>query len=141
MQTTIEKVIERTELPGMFATLCSYENLFGPYHPQTLYLAMQLGFALRRRGQLDSARRVLEGCLRSVCQALGRDHDWRAQILNALREILVLQGDNSRAAEIHAELLNCRTRRLGADHPDSKMVRDQLAAMLLATEEAHRTRT
>jgi len=33
----------QNELPGMLATLCSYENFFGPYHPQTLKLRMRAG--------------------------------------------------------------------------------------------------
>src|SRR5262249_35258599 len=87
--------IQRTELPEMFAPVCSNESLFGPNHPQTLNLAMQLGLALWRHGELDPARRVLEGCIRSVDWILGRDHDSRMQILNALRDILMLQGEAS----------------------------------------------
>jgi len=139
MQITQSGEIQRTELPGMLATLCSYESLFGPNHPQTLNLAMQLGLALWRHGELDSARRMLEGCIRSLDWILGRDHDSRVQILNALRDILMLQGEASRAAAIQAELLDCLTRRLGAHHPDAEMVNNQLAAMLLITEEANRT--
>jgi Tetratricopeptide repeat len=102
---------------------------------------MQLGLALGSQGELDSALRLLEGCLRSVDRTLGCDHEWRVRILNALRDIAMLQGDMSRAAAIQAELFNCLKRRSGAHHPDTEKVSDRLAAMLFETEESDRKLT
>ena len=44
--------IDHTELPSMLATLCSYENLFGPYHPQTLRLMAEVANAYWQVGEL-----------------------------------------------------------------------------------------
>jgi hypothetical protein len=53
-------------ISSMIATLDSYENCFGPYHPQTLALTMELAAALWRSGDANSARRLLERVIRDV---------------------------------------------------------------------------
>jgi len=48
------------ELLALLATLCSYEMLFGPYHPQTLRLMIQVGEKLWRHGERVPGRLLLE---------------------------------------------------------------------------------
>ena len=50
---TFRMHLERSELPGMLATLCSYENFFGPRHPQTLLLMAETANACWQAGELD----------------------------------------------------------------------------------------
>jgi hypothetical protein len=106
METATEDRSEDLELPGMFATFCSYESLFGPNHPQTLRMICLLGLALVRHGELDQARIVLDRGVRDLGRVLGRDHDWRLDLLNALRDLLVWQEDHHRAGVVQQELVN-----------------------------------
>jgi hypothetical protein len=69
------------ELSSMLATLCSYENRFGPYHPQTLILMAQLGIAYWLAGQFNHARRLLERAVRDLARNVGRDCDARLQAM------------------------------------------------------------
>ncbi len=55
-------------ISSMIATLDSYENCFGPYHPQTLTLTMELAAALWRSGDANSARRLLERVIRDAAE-------------------------------------------------------------------------
>jgi hypothetical protein len=53
-------------ISSMIATLDSYENCFGPYHPQTLALTMELAAALWHSGDANSARRLVERVIRDA---------------------------------------------------------------------------
>jgi hypothetical protein len=67
----------------MMATLCSWESLFGPYHPQTLCLTVQLGIALWTEGDHARARLLLE---RAV-DKLNSESPVRNQALTILLQI------------------------------------------------------
>jgi FimV-like protein len=71
-------------ISSMIATLCSYENCFGPYHPQTLALTMELAAALWQSGDANSARRLLERVLRDAPE----DSELRARAKTVLGDIL-----------------------------------------------------
>jgi hypothetical protein len=45
MPTSLMRRVDPNEIPSMLATLCSYECLFGPYHPQTLRLLTEVAVA------------------------------------------------------------------------------------------------
>jgi hypothetical protein len=58
----------------MLATLCCYENQFGPYHPATLRLMTEVGAEYGRQGELEKARCLLERAVRDLRRFLGADH-------------------------------------------------------------------
>jgi len=136
MQTATSIPIERTELleqsdlKGMLATLCSYENCFGPYHPQTLRLMTQVAIAYWQAGE-PGARPLLERAVRDLGRHLGADHDLRLRALAALRDLFVAQRDYESAASAQRELLGCQTHRLGSNHPETLAARACLGTLLL----------
>jgi hypothetical protein len=129
--TTNATPVDRTELPGMLATLCYYQDCFGPYHPQTLCLMTQVGIAYSQAGEQPVARGLLERVVRDLGRVLGANHDLRLRAIAALRDLLVAQGDYERAVSVQKELLECQTQRLGNDHPDTIATRANLTRILL----------
>ena len=87
MQTATSIPVERTELPSMLATLCSYENCFGPYHPQTLRLMTMVALALWQAGE-PQARPLLERAIRDLGRHLETDRELRLRAIAALRDLL-----------------------------------------------------
>lgn len=71
----------------MLATLCSYEDRFGPHHPQTLILMAQLGVAYWQAGRADLARPLLVNSVRDLAQHVGKDNASRLQAMAALRDL------------------------------------------------------
>jgi hypothetical protein len=96
------------ELSGMLATLCSYEDRFGAYHPQTLILMAQLGIAYWRAGQFNHARPLLERAIWDLAHNVGWDCDARLQALAALRNLYSADCDFERAEAIQQELCACQ---------------------------------
>jgi hypothetical protein len=123
--------IEHCELDGMLATLCSYENFFGPFHPQTLMLTTVLAAAFRQAGEENRARRLLEKVIADSARHLGPEHPARLAAIEALRDLFIGQGDLGRAAAAQRELLECRIRRLGKDDAETLAARGRLCAMLM----------
>jgi hypothetical protein len=117
-------------IPGMMATLASYEGLFGPYHPQTLGLTTELAVALCTCGQWDDGGPLLQQALMNLTQHYGRQHPVRLRALEAWAALLRRQGDWKAALPIQRELLESRVERLGKDHPDSLAAQQDLAAVL-----------
>jgi hypothetical protein len=76
-----------TKLPGMPATLCSYENLFGPCHPQTVLLTAALAAAYARAGRTNRARQLLERAIADSARCLGPEHPARLAAIEALRDL------------------------------------------------------
>jgi hypothetical protein len=123
--------IDRTELPSMLATLCSYECMLGPYHPQTLLLMTQVAIAHWQAGEIKRAWLLLERAVRDLGRYLGPDHDLRLRALITLRDFLVEQRDYERAAAVQSELLDCQSRLMGPDHPETLATRANLATILI----------
>ena len=115
----------------MLATLCSYENFFGPRHPQTLRLVAHVAIACREAGELDYARPLLERAVRDLGRFPDAEHDLRLLALAALRDLFVDQDDFEKAGAVQREILECQTRHLGADHAETLATRACLAAILL----------
>jgi hypothetical protein len=128
--------IDPAEIPGMLATLCSYESWLGPYHPQTLGLMAQVAFAYGQAGEFDRARPLLERVARDVGKKFGRDHELRLRAIAVLRDVFVAQGDYERAGSVQSELLDCRIQRLGSDHPETIAARAMLETILIEKVEA-----
>jgi hypothetical protein len=122
------RTVEREQIPSMMATLCSYENCFGPYHPQTLGLMTQVAAACWQDGNPAFARRLLE----RVIADLGREAEARVRAIAMLKDLLLEQGDLSTAAGVQRELLECQALRLGNEHPEAVTARRELAAILFA---------
>jgi hypothetical protein len=123
--------IDRGELPGMLATLASYEGLFGPHDPQTLRLLAHIAVACLQIGETAYARLLLERAVRDMGRYLARDHELRIGTIEALRTLLIAQQEYGRAALVHKELLECQIQRLGGNHPETLATRASLAAFLL----------
>jgi hypothetical protein len=122
---------DQNELPGMFATLCAYENHFGPYHPQTLLLMVEVANACRQAGELACARPLLERAVRDLGRFLGTEHELRLRAIAGLRDLFIAQRDYERAGATQRELLECQVRRLGTDHSETLAARAQLGKILL----------
>jgi hypothetical protein len=99
MQTATPSAIlmDRAELPGMLATLCSYESFFGPYHPQTLCLMAQIAIASWRAGEFDHARPLLERVVNDLGCHLGRNQDLRVRAIEALRDLFIADASSGQA--------------------------------------------
>ena len=131
MRTTPTGSIEtRDDLSVLVATLCSYENLFGPYHPQTLALLVQAGEVFLQNGEADRARLLLERAVQDVARVLGRDHDLRIRAIAALRDVLIRERNIASAATLQKELLECQILRLGTEHPETVAVKADFAVVL-----------
>ena len=61
-------------LPSMLATLCAYEDHFGPRHPQTLYLMVNVAFACYRAGEHLRGRILLERVVVEFARYLDPNH-------------------------------------------------------------------
>jgi hypothetical protein len=127
-------------LASMFATLCSYESLFGPYHPQTFCLMIQVAEACSQAGEFDHARPLLERVVRDAGRYLGRDHNLRLRAIAALRDVSIAQRDYERAGMALTELLECQVELLGEDHPETLETRANLTLILLeqVSSDSHR---
>jgi hypothetical protein len=92
MQTTnVPTRIEQpafSDLSGMMAMLCSYEDRFGPYHPQTLALTTKLAGLLLQCGQVSQGGALLERVVRDARQYLAPHHEVRLKAVAALRDFL-----------------------------------------------------
>jgi hypothetical protein len=133
MQTAEASTIsaDRAEIPGMLATLCSYECHLGPCHPQTLYLMAHLAIAYWQAGEFHYARPLLEKSARDLGRYVGRDQEPRLRALAALRDLLLLQGEVERAGATQRELVECQTQCLGGDDPETQASSANLATILM----------
>ncbi len=119
-------------IPGMLATLASYEGMFGPYHPQTLALTTVVAVALYADGSRADGKRLLERAVGDLTKHHGKHHPIRIRALEAWSALLRQEENWQAALPVQRELLDCRTHLLGHDHPESLAVRNDLSATLLA---------
>ena len=136
--TAPAQTVEASDLPAVRATLCCYENWFGPYHPNTLRLMVTAGVTHAELGELGTARCLLERAIRDLARSLGREHEARLRAIDGLRDVCKRQRDWARAAEGQKELLECRAlvlsakiAQLGCDHPETVRARAELGSILL----------
>src|SRR6516164_8721989 len=114
LMTAIEPSLTQAgqgELAEMLSTLCSYENFFGAFHPQTLMLTTAIARAYRKGGEAHQARRLLEKVIADSARCPGPGHPARMAAIAELRDLLVGQGDFARAAAAQRELLEYAARR------------------------------
>ena len=66
MKSSVINHLEQDPLQEMLATLSSHEDLFGPYHSQTLRLEAVVAIECWKRGGLALARPLLERSVRDL---------------------------------------------------------------------------
>ncbi|MDR1040018.1 MAG: tetratricopeptide repeat-containing protein [Deltaproteobacteria bacterium] len=103
--TAIEPLLEAKELDK------------GPGHPETLDTVNALGALLTQTGDLKGAERMFRRALAGREKALGPDSfDTETSLCN-LGSLLMLSGDFRASLDCNLRLLECRRRRLPANHP------------------------
>lgn len=120
------------DLASMMATLSVYDSLFGPHHPQTLCLGLEVALAQWRAGQAGQARSLLKRVLRDIDAHLSGHHQLQLRAAAALRDLLVEQRDHAAAVAIQQEIVERLTHQYGPGGAEAAAARHGLAALLLA---------
>src|SRR5215469_9522831 len=120
---------EHQEISSMVATLCCYEERFGPYHPITLRLMTDVAIQLRHQA-------LLERSIRDVQRFLGRTHELRLRAIESLRDLLIAQHNLPGAAVLQSELLERQIELNGSHHPQTAAARTELEMLLLKIVES-----
>ena len=68
-----------------------------------------------------------------VGQNLGCEHELRLRAITALRDLYLRKSDFAAAARFQRDLLDCRLRRLGAEHPETLLAQTDLASIQFAS--------
>jgi hypothetical protein len=100
----IERIPLSSDLPGMLATLASYDRFFGPVHIQTLSVAVLVAQNLAESGEMEFARQLLARVIRDAARAGERTHAFRVGALTMLMDLHLKSGDLAAAADVQAEL-------------------------------------
>jgi len=111
----------------MFATLCSYDRLFGPRHIQTLSLTAQIAEVLRAAGDARAARCLLD----RVVGNLSRTHATRISALKTLRDLALQEDDVLKAIALQTEIAECRRLAEGPEAPETIAARLHLGTLLM----------
>ena len=112
----------------MFATLCSYDRLFGPRHVQTLSLTAHIAEVLWAAGDTRSARCLLD----RVVKNLSRTHATRLSALNTLRDLALQEEDVLKAIVLQTEIAECRRLADGPGAPETIAAKSHLGALLMS---------
>src|SRR5579863_3046855 len=118
-----------SDLPGMIATLNSYESMFGPYHLQTLALAVQVARVLWSVGDVETAQRLSEHSVKYLARGGDQVNFLRMSALTTLRDSLLKQGDSEKAVAVQKEIVEYLA---GQDVPEAARERSELARMLMS---------
>jgi len=121
------------DLPSMISTLNSYENMFGPYHLQTLVLTARIAQALWAAGETRNAQRLLEYSAKHL-DRYGDAHAVRVSTLTALRDLLLEQPDFEKAIAVQREIVVCRTKFAEPEDPVVVDEKSRLASMLMCLD-------
>jgi hypothetical protein len=124
-----------SELPGsdlqsMIATLNSYESIFGPYHLQTVALAVQIARVLWSVGELQTAQRLSERSVKYLVRGGDQANSLRMSALTILRDSLLKQGDSEQAVAVQREIVEWAARLAGQDTQEGEKA--ELARMLMS---------
>ncbi len=131
MQSAAIDHVDSPELSSMVATLCCYEERFGPYHPGTLRLMIDVAIQLKLQGRIEPARGLLERAIRDVQRFLTRAHESRLRAIVELRNLLIEQKDFVGACRVQQELVECQAERLGPLHPKALAAQADLGTLFL----------
>ncbi len=118
------------ELEAHVAMLDLCTDLMGSCHPQTLATAKRLGIAFWRAGYIDQAIGLLDEALTRLTTSLGNEHPDRIDLLCTLGEIFLDQRHLEQSGVVFREVVECCTRRNGANHPSVLAAKGDLAIVL-----------
>jgi hypothetical protein len=118
-----------SDLQSMIATLNSYESMFGPYHLQTLALAVQIARVLWSVGEVQTAQRLSERSVKYLARGGDQVNSLRMSALTTLRDSLLEQGDTEKAIAVQKQIVEWAA---GRDAPEAACERAELARMLMA---------
>ena len=131
-EPTVDCLLMAGSLPqdvlGMAATVTSYDQVFGPDHPQTLAVIVHFGRAIWRCGYPGRGRQLLERASLSLSRRLPREHSITLLVLGTLGQLLFEQGDFCGAYVIQRDLLERWRVNAGPKHPDTIAAEKSLAA-------------
>lgn len=114
----------------MLATLCAYENRFGPYHPYTLRLAVMVAEGLDEGGDAARARRLLERTARDLDGVEEPAYELEMLVRSALRDVLTEQRDFVSAGAVQRRIVEATAARFGSDHAETSAERSRLEDLL-----------
>jgi hypothetical protein len=118
----------------MIATLNSYDSMFGPYHPQTLALTVQIARALRSTGDMPAARALLEHAVKHLASDGDQVNSLRTAALTELRHVLVDLNDTEKAIAVQKEIVRSKALTAGTDDSNVAEARADLVRMLLSSQ-------
>jgi hypothetical protein len=118
------------EIHRLIAELDWQTGKSGPFHPQTIEVALRLSIAFWCNGEINRAIGILDQALNGLASSTRPDHPVRLEILSTLAEILVEQSQWEHAAVIYREVLDLCIRRSGENHPSSLAAKGDLAMVL-----------
>jgi DNA-binding CsgD family transcriptional regulator len=132
-----DSIVELAPVPSApagasLAELHRYEVAYGPDNPDVVHFRDGLALALRRLGDLATARPLLERSLDIRERMLGPHHPETASSLNSLGDVLHSQGELATARPLLERSLEIRERVLGPEHPDTASSLENLGALLRA---------
>jgi hypothetical protein len=119
-----------SDLQSMIATLNSYESMFGPYHLQTVALAVQIARVLWSVGEAQSAQQLSERSVKYLSRCGDQANSLRVSALRILRDSSLEQGDSEKAVAVQKEIVEYLTRQ---DDPEAASEKGELARMLMST--------
>ncbi len=113
----------------MIATLNSFESMFGPYHLQTLALAVQIARVLWSVGEVQPAQRLSERSVKYLACGGDQVNSLRMSALRTLRDSLREQGDIEKAVAVQREIVEWAT---AQDASEAASERAELGRMLMS---------
>jgi hypothetical protein len=119
-----------SDLPSMIATLNSYEAMFGPYHLQTLALAVRIARVLWSVGEVPTAQRLSERSVKYLARFGDQASSLRMSALTTLRDSWLEQGDSEKAVAVQKEIVEYLA---GQAAPEAASEKDELVRMLMST--------
>jgi tetratricopeptide (TPR) repeat protein len=111
------------------AALDLHTSSFGADDPQTLAVVKKLAVAFWRAGDIDGAIGLLDQAL-DLTSARGLELPVQIDLLSTLGQIMFEERHLEQAGVIHREVLECRVRHAGVNHPQSLEAKADLAAVL-----------
>lgn len=118
-----------SDLQSMIATLNSYESMFGPYHLQTVALAVQIARVLWSVGEVQTAQQLSERSVKYLARGGDQANSLRMSALRILRDSLLKQGDSERAVAVQKEIVEWA---VGQAAPEAVNEKAELARMLMS---------
>lgn len=122
--------VPASDLQSMIATLNSYESMFGPYHLQTLALAVQVARVLWSVGEVQTAQQLSERSAKYLARGGDQANSLRMSALTILRDSSLKQDDFEKAVAVQKEIVEYLTRQ---DDPEAVTQRAELGRMLMST--------